>query len=1128
MTDLSRPVIVPITELVETLVNLGRAGLSALDESDIDRILVELNADTVALVQAGNHEEFCDALRRWGEDFVELVAILFGGLAVIGADVSQIAIAEVLRSQLPRLGAVLSLAGVIVDHPIAGSTINFEALRDFLVNPPGLINETFWDETFAAGDIEGTGRLPAMLIALLLLAPATVSAMRRGELRLAPLEPPPVADPLSPWGQLRANSTGWIPITFPLRRGDGGRLVLEEFADLGNNVVPGVAMSVLIRSQRRSTGAGVVTDFEMWIHPGEDAADYELRTGSGVVVRLTPGVRTGFGYDGEAATWNAAVRPDDNPPANEATLLIRPESEAGAPGLDFGPPYDTRIAIDNISAELRLQEQGEPSVEVIARVDGLALILTNRWFRSIGFGGSALREGLRLDVDLALRIAEGVGFEFAAEGGLATRFHINKQLGNDNFHVKLHSLGLFVPVRASEDHFDIRAELRAHWSATIGPATLVMDGAGGWVGWWADEPGADKECVGLLPPTGLGLQLALPGVTAGGFLDFSGGPNDSFGGVLTVSIGPPDRAAPFSVTAFGVHELLGDPGASDRDRSFVIVLGVTFSPGWPVGWGLNLVGAGGLYGWRRRASTDALRERLTSGAVGNVLFADDPVRNAPVLLGDIAAIFPPARDVDVFGLTLRLSWLAVSGNYFVKLAVGVIIEYPHPIGVPSKIIVLGSANAKVPGFPSVLEIQIDVVGIADIANKTFELDATIRKGTLLKVFTVSGDAAVRASWGARPYLMTALGGFHPDFHPEPAIFPRLAKLRLALDKNVLPKGVKVSGTLYLAITTNSIQFGAQLDAQIKLGGWSINGLIGGDVLVQLPFLFDIEIRGQVSVRYRGFTLASLTLTGALSGPNPTVLRGEVCFEAFWTEWCFSESWQLSNSNLPSGAIVQSLVPLLVTELALAANLRMTDDADELVRLEPRDGDDRLAFAPRGRLIWEQNRVPLGLRVQKIEGDRLADPQRVTVKATQPSVPTDDWFGIGQFVDLSLSETLALPAFERHQAGLEITLEQTRATPLQAEVDVTEIRIPGPQFPGGVVVLPDWLLDGVVAREGEPAIRGGAPRFAITDPVFAVNLPGAPGAVSEVDAFLAAVSVASGDAPVASTSHPADRLVELAL
>ena len=955
MTDLTRPVVVPIVEIIEALVDLARDGLSELEQSEIDRILVELTADTASLVSASNHEEFCDALKRWGEDFAELATVLFGGVVAIGADVSLFAIAQILRAKFPRLAAVLSVAGVIVDHPTIGSTIDREALQEFLVNPPGLINENFWDELFAADDIEGTGRLPAMLLALLLLAPDTVSAMRRGELRVAALAPPPVADPLSPWGQLRGNSLAWIPITFPLRAGEDGRLVLEEFPDLGNDIQPGVAMSVLIRSQRRLDAGRTVTDFEIWMQPSIDADTHELRTGSGVVVRLEPGVRAGFGYDGGNGVWNAAVRPRNGQPTNEASLLIRPESEEGQLGLNFGPPYDTRIMIGDISAELRLRELDEPSVELIGRVDDFALILTNRWFRSIGFGGSTLREGLRFDLDLALRVAEGVGFAFAAEGGLATRFHIGKQLGPKNFHLKLHSLGLFVPIRASQDHFDTRAEIRAHWSATVGPVALVMDGAGGWVGWWADEPGGDKECIGLLPPTGVGLQLALPGVTAGGFLDFTGGPNDRFGGVLSVSIGPPkEGAAPFSVTAFGVHELLGDPAATDRNRSFVIVMGVTFFPGWPLGWGLTLIGVGGLYGWRRRADTDVLRERLTSGAVGNVLFADDPIRNAPVLLGDINAIFPPSADIDVLGLTLRLGWLQLNRDYLVKLAIGLIFEYPHPIGVPLKVIVLGSATAKVPRFSSVLEIVIDVIGIVDMMNRTFEMDATIRKGKLLKVFTLSGDAAVRASWGHRPYLMATLGGFHEDFHPEPAVFPGLAKIRLALDKNILPKGVKVNGTAYLAITTNTIQFGAELDAQIKLRGWSINGKVGGDVLVRLPFFFDIEIRGQVSVRYRGFTLASLTLTGALSGPRPTILRGEVCFEVLWSEWCFSESWQLSNSNLPSGEIVQSLVPLVALELALATNLRILGESDEQVLLEPRDNSERQAFAPRGTLVWEQN------------------------------------------------------------------------------------------------------------------------------------------------------------------------------
>ena len=64
-----------------------------------------------------------------------------------------------------------------------------------------------------------------------------------------------------------------------------------------------------------------------------------------------------------------------------------------------------------------------------------------------------------------------------------------------------------------------------------------MDGAGGWVGWWADQPGG-KECIGLLPPTGIGSCSSSPASSGGGFLDFTGGPNDRYGGLLTLTIGP--------------------------------------------------------------------------------------------------------------------------------------------------------------------------------------------------------------------------------------------------------------------------------------------------------------------------------------------------------------------------------------------------------------------------------------------------------------------------------------------------------------------------------------------------------------------------------------------------------------
>ena len=167
-------------------------------------------------------------------------------------------------------------------------------------------------------------------------------------------------------------------------------------------------------------------------------------------------------------------------------------------------------------------------------MDDLGLVVTNRWFRSLGEGGSQLREGLRFDLDLVTRLTEGLGFSFSAEGALTTRWHLDKTMKLKVLRVTIHSILLNVPIRADQDHFDLRAEVRLHWSATVGPATLVMDGAGGWLGSWADQPGGAKECGGLLRPTGVGFQLELSSVTGGGFFDFTGGPNDRYGGLVTL------------------------------------------------------------------------------------------------------------------------------------------------------------------------------------------------------------------------------------------------------------------------------------------------------------------------------------------------------------------------------------------------------------------------------------------------------------------------------------------------------------------------------------------------------------------------------------------------------------------
>ena len=193
-----------------------------------------------------------------------------------------------------------------------------------------------------------------------------------------------------------------------------------------------------------------------------------------------------------------------------------------------------------------------------------------------------------------------------------------------------------------------------------------MDGAGGWVGWWADPAGSGKHCVGLLPPTGIGLQLDLPGVVAGGFLDFTGGPSDRYGGVITLKIAPPGGLRGVTVTAFGVHELAGSEGDSNRDSTFIIVLGTRFTPGWPSGpasSGRDSAACMRTTGERHR------RPQGTADLGGN---REHPLRRRSHPRRAAASWRPgnalPTRPgVQVFGLTAQFGWVPLFGDYLMSV-----------------------------------------------------------------------------------------------------------------------------------------------------------------------------------------------------------------------------------------------------------------------------------------------------------------------------------------------------------------------------------------------------------------------------------------------------------------------------
>ena len=104
------------------------------------------------------------------------------------------------------------------------------------------------------------------------------------------------------WKSLRANSAGWIPITVPLRTRTTASSRISDAPDLRGGFDPELAISLLIRSQRRPSGGRHGDRLRDVGAPERVDAATPTRCARRPTSspRLEPGVRLGLGYDGGA------------------------------------------------------------------------------------------------------------------------------------------------------------------------------------------------------------------------------------------------------------------------------------------------------------------------------------------------------------------------------------------------------------------------------------------------------------------------------------------------------------------------------------------------------------------------------------------------------------------------------------------------------------------------------------------------------------------------------------------------------------------------------------------------------------------------------------------------------------
>jgi hypothetical protein len=617
-------------------------------------------------------------------------------------------------------------------------------------------------------------------------------------------------------------------------------------------------------------------------------------------------------------------------------------------------------------------------------------------------------------------------------------------------------------------------EVSTSLETTFGPLDIVVDRIGvaaafDFVGGAGGNLGPFNIDLNFKLPSGIGISLDVGPVSGGGYLALDPD-GHKYAGALDIKL------SFVHVSGYGIYEQTADGSAS-----FVAVIGARFNPGIQLGFGFALTGVGGLIGQNRQVNSDLLRERLASGAAGNVLFCDDPVRNAPTLLGDLADFFPVASPGFLIGPTLQISWLSP----IVRLDVGIILQFPGP----SKILLLGSVRAVI-GLSedlALLFVRMDFLGSIEFDKQLIAFDAQLVNSQALGIFRLTGGTALRLNYGGSPYILLTIGGFHPRFDPGPLNLPFIPRVGASLDETLVAE-VYLRLEMYLAFTSNTLQVGAHVHAGMELGPLSANGHFDFDALVQFrPFLFDADFSAGFSVDAFGVSFCGVDVEGRISGPGPVVVHAEGSVRRLGIKVSGSATFELGDHDADQVSPIPSVVKALEPELSNVANLR-TSGHDEGVILKPVNPPaGAVLVSPKGNLIWEQKRAPLNTTIQRFEGTSLNGNHelRVSTAAGWATSEEQDWFSPGMFavLDLQASQTLNNAGFEQLPSGLSIAsaADVLAPTVVDSPMNIDLFKRPLLRRVSNFYVgnyMTAALTSGLRQRATTPAIQSGEPKVKV--------------------------------------------------
>lgn len=763
-------------------------------------------------------------------------------------------------------------------------------------------------------------------------------------------------------------------------------------------------------------------------------------------------------------------------------------------GFDFGISYKRT---DETNDELTFTISTLPGeteaygVEVILAVE-----------ESDSFLQSILPEdGVEVGLNLAYCWSNINGSSSNFDFSLSHEFIINKSLGG----ISIDRLGL--ALRNSENASSVYTN--SAWilgtsldvRGDLGPVKFVVEDMGFKVDFipYSHEdlrnlpPEADPPLLGLLdldfgfaPPRGLGFTVDTDLVQGGGYLEFHPDKGEYIGAAeLTVM----DE---FSVKAIGIINTQLPDG--QEGYSFLLLITAEFDP-VQLGFGFTLSGVGGMIGLHRSLDLEVIQDKVKTDDFNTILFPQDPINNIQTIITSLNGIFPITEDHYSFGIMGELGWGTPT---LVKIKMGLLFQIPG-----GRIALVGLAKTEITRTKAsededeedvkvtLLRLQVNFAATYRPAAALVTFDASLYQSKILGL-DLKGDVAIRLRGGSDPFLLISIGGFHPDFVVPEGLYLDRKLDRISL--TILDDNPLVKAEFFFALTSNTVQFGAEAVAKYDGWGFSVDGGLGFDALIQFsPLHFLVRVWGWMTVYAFGGSFG-VRLQGEVEGPYPLHFALTVTIDLWICDVSFSFNFEKGTSALPESPSVE-LLPILMEALN-DINSWQADRSERIHllvstrRVEeeiPEEGsapaDQPLAVHPVGTIGIRQDIMPTGIRIDKFGDNQPSDFSHLLLRISdQDGNWLDDlkqyeYFAPAQYFDLNDEEKLNRKSYEKMPGGIIVSgLELTQVGHI-LEKSVTyesktidpdrpeELEIDHPEVKPGGLAFQAWAANSVTANSG---------------------------------------------------------------